>query len=119
MAAVGLQYVQKLQGNLTDSATQDIMNMPLQRRQTFDKFIAEDLVRLYSYAQYFAHSATITKEEFQEQLTMFDVVDSLMAVICLEDGWYCSNAFADVRQLSEAEVDSLQAWSRKAMTAAR
>ena len=49
-----VRYLMKLQDNLADSAIQDVMNVTLQQKQSFDDFISVDRENLHSCAEYFS-----------------------------------------------------------------
>ena len=104
-------YLEKIEGRLKNDAIQDVMNITMQQRQALENFISGDRERLHSYAEYFAEGEIVTKEAVQEQLKMFRDVDSVYSVICLDEGWSCSNVYEDMRQLDEEQLDFFRSLS--------
>ncbi len=104
-------YLEKIGDRLKDDSMQDVMEITVQQRQAFENFISGDRERLHSYAEYFAGSEGITKEAVQERLKMFKDVDSVYSVICLEEGWACSNVYQDMIQLDEDQLDFFRSLS--------
>ena len=98
-------YLEKIEDRLKDDEIQDVMNMTMQQKQAFENFISGDRERLHSYAGYFAEGESVTKEAIQKELKMFRDVDSVYSVICLEEGWACSNVYQDMLQLDEEQMD--------------
>ena len=105
MALGAVVYLQKISDKLKNNAIQDVMDVTLQQRQAVENFISGDRERLHSYAEYFAGRRDIAKENVQEQLEMFKNVDSVYAVICLDEGLFCSNAYPDIRQIDEEHLE--------------
>ena len=91
-----VRYLRKLQDNLADSAIQDVMNVTLQQKQSFDNFISMDRERLHSYAEYFSQNGHDSSEDLQDLLVVFAGADANFAVICLEDSWICSSTYGKV-----------------------
>ena len=100
-----VDYLEKIKDRLEDDAIQDVMSITMQQRQAFENFISGDQERLRSYAGYFAESENMTKESVREQLKMFRDVDSVYSVICLDEGWSCSNVYQDMPQLDAEQLD--------------
>ena len=98
-------YLETIEDRLKEDAIQDVMNITMQQRQAFENFISGDRERLHSYAGYFAEGESVAREDIGERLTMFKDVDSVYSVICLEEGWACSNVYQDMRQLDEEQLD--------------
>ena len=111
MALGSVCYLEKIGGRLKDDAIQNVMDITMQQKQAFENFISGDRERLHSYAEYFAESEGITKEAVQEQLKMFKDMDSVYSVICLEEGWSCSNVYEDMQQLDEEQLDFFRSLS--------
>ncbi|MDE5825914.1 MAG: response regulator, partial [Lachnospiraceae bacterium] len=104
-------YLEKIEDRLKDDSMQDVMEITMQQRQAFESFISGDRERLHSYAEYFAESEGITKEAVQERLEMFKDMDSVYSVICLEEGWSCSNVYEDMHQLDVEQLDFFRSLS--------
>ena len=66
--AGGVQYFNKLQNNLLDSAIQDVMNVTLQQKQSFDDFISMERERLHDCAEYFAQNGHDSSDDMQDLL---------------------------------------------------
>ena len=105
MALGAVVYLQEIRAKLMDNAIQDVMDVTLQQRQAVENFISGDRERLHSYAEYFAGRQDFAKENVQEQLEMFKNVDSVYAVICLDEALFCSNAYPDIRQIDEEHLE--------------
>jgi len=104
IVAGGLRYVEKLRNNLRDHAIQNVMTVTVQQQQAFDNFIFGDQERLHSYAEFFSNSEYDKPEEIQKHLTMFNEVDVVCSVICLDEGWFCSNVSDEIRQVDEENL---------------
>ncbi len=100
----GINYVSTLRGKLMDQAIQNVMTVTEQQQQAFDNFIAGDQERLHSFAEYFSRNEISGPEEVQRQLTLFDEVDAIYSVMCLDEGWFCSNATESIRQVNEEDL---------------
>ena len=100
----GMQYVTRLRGNLTDQAVQNVLTVTMQQQQAFDNFVSGDRERLHSFAEYFSNINYISPEDVQRELTLFNEVDAVYSVMCLDDGWFCSNTSTDIRQLNEEDL---------------
>ena len=98
-------YLERIENRLKDDAIQDVMSITMQQKQAFENFISGDQERLHSYAGYFAEGEDVIKETIQEELKMFKDVDSVYSVICLDEGWSCSNVYQDMHQLDEEQLD--------------
>ncbi len=105
IVAGGLRYVENLRRNLRDHAIQNVMTVTVQQQQAFDNFISGDQERLHSYAEFFAKSEYDSPEDIQTHLTMFNEVDVICSVICLDEGWFCSNASEEIRQVDEENLE--------------
>ena len=100
----GLYYVDTLRSNLQAHAIQNVMTVTAQQQQAFDNFISGDQERLHSFAEYFSRTDHSDAREIQRQLTLFNDVDAIYSVICLEEGWFCSNASENIRQVDEESL---------------
>ena len=102
----GIRYIRTMRNNLQDHAIQNVMTVTLQQQQAFDNFISADQERLHSYAQYFSANSDSgnAAEEIQKQLTMFQEVNAVYSVICLEEGWFCSSSSGNIRQVDEENL---------------
>ena len=69
--AGGVQYFNKLKNNLLNSAIQDVMNVTLQQKQSFDDFISMDRERLHDCAEYFSKNGHDSSEDMQDLLAVF------------------------------------------------
>ena len=101
----GLYYVETLKKNLQSSAIQNVMTVTKQQQQAFDNFIEGDRNRLHSYANYFSTNEHNDAEEVQHVLTLFKEVDATCSVVCLDDGWFCSNTSNTIHQLAEEDLN--------------
>ena len=101
----GIRYITTLQKNLQSQAIQNVMTVTIQQQQAFDNFIAGDQERLHSYAEFFSINDHSNPEEIQRQLTMFNDVDAIYSVICLDEGWFCSNASSNIRQVDDESLE--------------
>ncbi len=102
--AGGIHYVASLRTNLEAQAIENVMAVTSQQQQAFDNFIALDQERLHSFAEFFAGGGDNTPAEIQRQLTMFNDVDAIYSVICLDEGWFCSNASENIRTVDEENL---------------
>ena len=100
----GIRYVSRLRSNLANQAIQNVMTVTAQQQQAFDNFIAGDQERLHSFAEYFSNNDISDPEEVQRQLTLFNDVDAIYSVMCLDDGWFCSNSSESIRQVAEEDL---------------
>ncbi|MDE7261287.1 MAG: response regulator [Oscillospiraceae bacterium] len=105
----GLRYVANLRENLLENAIQSVMTVTKQQQQAIDNFISEDRNRLHSFADYFARMEGNGPEVFQDQLTMFNEVDAVYSVICLDEGWFCSNSLDDIRWVEGESLEEYRA----------
>lgn len=103
--AGGSYYVETLRKNLQNQAIQNVLGVTMQQQQAFDNFVSGDRERLHSYAEFFSESKPDAPDEIQKQLTLFRQVDAICSVICLDDGWFCSNATENIRQVDEANLN--------------
>ena len=101
--AGGVQYFKKLQNNLLDSAIQDVMNVTLQQKQSFDDFISMDREDLHGCAEYFSQHGH--DEDIQDLLAVFAGMDANFAVVCLEDSWIYSSNHGKVIHSGPEEMD--------------
>ena len=106
--AGGIQYVEALRRNLRDQAIQNVMTVTMQHEQAFDNFISGDQERLHSFAEYFARCDYSDAKEFQRQLTLLNEVDAAYSLLCLDDGWFCSNSSDAIRQLEKEDLEPYQ-----------
>jgi len=102
--AGGVRYVETLRNNLQENAIQNVMTVTMQQQQAFDNFAAGDRERLHSFAEYFSRNSHNDVDEIQHQLTLFNDVEATYSVICLDDGWFCSNSSEDIFQLEEEDL---------------
>ncbi len=104
--AEGAYYLRKLERNLQEDAIHDVMTVTVQQQQAFDTFIFGDQERLHSYAQFFSANDHINAaEDIQMHLKMFNEVNAIYSVICLDEGWFCSNVSEDILQLEPEKLD--------------
>ena len=103
--AGGIHYVETLRCNLQDNAIQNVMTVTIQQQQAFDNFVNGDQERLHSYAEYFASNDVAETEEVRRQLALFHDVDAIYSVMCLDDGWFCSNGSTEIRQVDEEHLE--------------
>ncbi len=107
----GVHYVGSLRDNLQENAIQNVAVVTAQQRQALDNFVSGDRERLHSFAEYFAESDHADPGEIQRQLTLFNDVDAVYSVMCLDDGWFCSNASTDIRDVDEGSLETYRALS--------
>ncbi|MDE6591207.1 MAG: HAMP domain-containing histidine kinase, partial [Oscillospiraceae bacterium] len=100
----GLRYVANLRGNLTDQSVQNVLTVTKQQQQAFDNFITGDRERLHSFAEFYSSNSISGPEEVQHDLMLFNDVDAIYSVMCLDDGWFCSNASDKIRQLEDEDL---------------
>ena len=103
--AGGVSYLQKLQDNLANAAIQDVMNVTMQQRQSFDGFISRDRDRMHGYAEYFSRTYISGPREVQKLLTMLNGADAGFIVLCFDDGWACSSTYDSILQMSEEDLE--------------
>lgn len=103
--AGGLRYVERLRNNLQNNAIKNVLAVTQQQQQAFDNFISGDKERIHSFAEYFAHTSKNTPEDIQRQLTLFNEVDAIYSVVCLDEGWFCSNASENIREVDEENLE--------------
>ncbi|MCM1134318.1 MAG: response regulator [Clostridium sp.] len=101
----GVRYIWTLRKNLQNQAIQNVMTVTIQQQQAFDNFISGDQERLHSYAEYFSNNDHANAAEIQRQLTMFDDIDAIYSVICLDEGWFCSNTTEEIRTVDEENLN--------------
>ena len=99
-----INYISKLRTNLTGQAIQNVLTVTHQQQQAFDNFIAADRERLRGFTDFLVHSSYTDPEEVQPLLTQFNEADTVYSVICLNDGWFCSNTSDKVLELTEEQV---------------
>jgi len=107
MAAIlagGAHYIKTLQDNLEEQAIMNVMTVTKQQQQAFDNFIALDQERMHSFADFFSHTSDISPEDIQRQLTMFNEVEAIYSVMCLDEGWFCSNSSKEIRTVDEENL---------------
>ena len=107
----GIRYFQNLKDKLTDSSIQDVMNVTIQQKQSFDGFIARDRDRLHGYADYFTQNTPENPEACQNLLTLFKGVDAACVVMCLDDGWACSSMYDSILQMEEDDWNAYRSLS--------
>ena len=100
----GAQYFKKLQDNLLNSAIQNVMNVTLQQKQSFDDFISMDRENLHSYAEYFSKHGHDASENDQDLLGVLAGTDANFAVTCLEDCWTASAKYGKVMHTEPEEL---------------
>ena len=100
----GLGYVNRLRNNLRENAIQNVMTVTVQQQQAIDNFITGDRERLHSFADFYSVTNDIDAEEVWRQLGLFSEVDATYSVMCLDEGWFCSNIFDDIRQVGEENL---------------
>jgi len=101
----GVLYISKLRKNLQSQAIQNVMTVTVQQQQAFDTFMVGDQERLHSYAEFFSENSHNDTAEIQRQLTMFNDVEAVYSVICLDEGWFCSNMSDEIRQVDEEKLE--------------
>ncbi|MDE7243347.1 MAG: response regulator [Oscillospiraceae bacterium] len=84
------------------------MTVTKQQQQAFDMFISGDLERLHSFADYFAGSDN-NPREIQRLLMLFNEVDAIYSVVCVNEGWFCSNASSEIRWLDKENTEPYRA----------
>jgi len=102
--AGGLGYVARLRDNLQENAIQNVRTVTIQQQQAFDSFVAGDRERLHSFAEYYAAELSTEPDKVRRQLGLFAQVDAVYSVMCLDEGWFCSNASEEIRQLTEEQL---------------
>lgn len=107
----GVRYLQKLQDNLANAAIQDVMNVTMQQRQSFDGFISRDRDRLHGYAEYFSKTDISGPKEVQKLLTTLNGVDANCIVMSFDGGWACSSTYDNILQMSGEELNAYQSLS--------
>ena len=105
----GINYLTYLRRNLTEQAIDNVLTVTRQQQQAFDNFIAADRERLHGIAEFFAQSGYTGPEEIRRQLTMFKEADTVYSVICLDEGWFCSNTSDQLYSLTEEQLDVYRA----------
>ena len=101
----GIHYVALLRSNLREQSIQNVLTVTKQQQQAFDNFIQEDRERLHSFAEFFTRSGHSDPVEIQQLLTLYDDVDAIYSVMCLDDGWFCCNSSGAIRQLDEGSLE--------------
>ena len=104
-----VRYLLKLQDNLADSAIQDVMNVTLQQKQSFDDFISMDRENLHSCAEYFSKHGH--DGDIQDLLAAFAGEDANFAVVCLEENWIYSSNHGKVTHSGPEEMDEYNSLS--------
>ncbi len=100
----GIRYVENLRDKLSAQSIENVLTVTKQQQQAFDTFISGDRERLHSFALFFSREPHDTAEEVRRQLTMFGEVDAVYSVLCMDEGWLCSNATDDIRQLDKERL---------------
>ncbi len=104
IVAGGVNYIWTLRKNLQEHAISNVMTVTIQQQQAFANFISSDQERLHSYAESFSRSDCNNATEVQRRLSMFSEVDAIYSVICLDEGWFCSNESEEIRQVDEDKL---------------
>ena len=104
MAVGAVVYLRKIRTKLKDDAIQSVMDVTIQQRQAFENFVIMDRQQLHTYAEHFSVGGNVKKESIQDQLELIGGTDSIYSVICLEEGWACSNVYPDTQQLDEEQL---------------
>ena len=107
----GVWYFKKLQNNLLGTAVQDVMNVTLQQKQSFDNFISMERERLHDCAAYFSQNGHDSAEDLQDLLAVFAGTDANFAITCLEDSWTCSSKYGKVIHSGPGEMDEYNSLS--------
>ncbi len=102
--AGGMYYLSKLRDKLQKNAIQSVMNVTAQHKQAFDNFISGDQERLHTISAYLASNNDNSRESIQRQIHMFEETDAIYSVICLDEGWFCSSASEEPRQIDEENL---------------
>jgi len=100
----GAGYLSTLRKNLQNNAIQNVRTVTVQQRQAFDNFLSGDQERLHSFAEYFSQDDHSDTAAIQRQLTLFNEIDAIYSVICLDEGWFCSNASTNIREVDEENL---------------
>ncbi|MBD5551927.1 MAG: response regulator [Lachnospiraceae bacterium] len=110
-------YLKKVKNNLKSDAIQDVMELTIQQCRAFENFVSEDRERLHTFAAYFAELEDITGDVAYEQLQMVENADSIYSVLCLEEGWACSNSneYQDIIQMNEEQLEFFRGLSGTGM----
>ena len=111
IVAGGVSYVSSLREGLTQQAIGNVLTVTEQQQQAFDNFIANDRERLHSFAEYYSQVEHSSPAEVLQTLTMFGSVDAVYSVICLDEGWFCSNSAYSLRQLTDEQLDTYLAFT--------
>ncbi len=104
--AGGVFYLRTLKNSLRDNAIQNVINVTIQQRQSFDDFFASDQGRLHGYADYLTEHDHGSPEDFQQLLTLFRGIDAECLVMCLDEGWVCGSMHSDILHLGEKEIST-------------
>ena len=105
----GISYLSHLGKNLAKEAIDDVLTVTRQQQQAFDNFIAGDRERLHGIAEFFAGAEHPSPEYIHQTLTLFHEADTVYSVICLDDGWFCSNTSDKILPLTEEQIDVYRA----------
>ena len=110
-------YLERIKDKLKDDAIQSVMDVTIQQRQAFENFVSGDRERLHGYATHFAELESMTEEIAREQLQMIEGADSVYSILCLEEGWACSNrnAYQDIIQMDEEQLEFFRSLSAKGL----
>ena len=100
----GLNYMSDLRNNLTKQAIQNVLTVTRQEQQAFDNFIEADRERLRSFKDFLIRGGYTDPEEIQPLLTQFNEEGAVYSVICLDDGWFCSNTSEEVLAVNPEQV---------------
>ena len=106
IVAGGVSYVSSLRDGLTQQAIRNVLTVTEQQQQAFDNFITNDRERLHSFAEYYSQVEHSDTEEVLQTLTMFGSVEAVYSVICLDEGWFCSNSSYTMRQLTDEQLST-------------
>ena len=105
----GINYLTRLRRNLAGQAIQNVLTVTRQQQQAFDNFVVADQERLHGIAEFFSDSGYTSPEDVQRQLTMFNEANTVYSVVCLDEGWFCSNTSDEILPLTGEQVDVYRA----------
>ncbi|MBD5476481.1 MAG: response regulator [Lachnospiraceae bacterium] len=100
----GIHYISTLRTSLMEQAVHNVLTVTMQQQQAFDNFLAQDLERIHSYAEYLAQGDSDDTESIRRWLHIFDEVNALYLVFNLETGSFYSNGSYEVNQLENEEL---------------
>ncbi|MDE7259646.1 MAG: hybrid sensor histidine kinase/response regulator, partial [Lachnospiraceae bacterium] len=100
----GIHYISSLRASLMEQAVHNVLTVTMQQQQAFDNFLAQDLERVHSYAEYLAQGDSDDEEGIRRWLHAYDEVNALYLVFNLETGSFYSNGTYDVNQLENEDL---------------